>query len=133
MIWSMRWRVLLWAALVIGAVAAVGLGVDIVVAGPGQASVLAGIVAGFSELVAAVLAVAGWAGVRRSAAATQRAGRHGSVPEPGAPANVSRPATGTGKYVVDAHGATNVQIGDGNTQHVDARQAPPQRRRVERS
>lgn len=38
----------------------------------------------------------------------------------------------TGKYVVDARGATAIQVGDGNVQHVDARQAPA-RRRVERS
>jgi hypothetical protein len=31
---------------------------------------------------------------------------------------VSRPSIGGGKYVVDACGATGVQIGDGNTQHV---------------
>jgi hypothetical protein len=34
------------------------------------------------------------------------------------------------KYVVDAHDATGVQIGHGNTQHVDARSAPGHQRQV---
>jgi hypothetical protein len=112
MILSVKWRVLIWAALVIGAVAVVGLGVDIVVAGPDKAAVLAGIVVGFCEVVGAGFAVVSWAGERKS---TQPA-----VPKaPDAPG--SQPTAGSGKYVVDARDATGVQVGDGNTQHVDTR------------
>lgn len=131
----MRWRVLLWAALAIGATAAVVLGVDIVVAGRGAASGLAGIIAAFCELVAVVLLVTSWVGERRSAA-TRRAIRDGSVPEPGASAPVDEPviggatSPGGAKYVVDARGATGVQIGDGGVMHVDARRTPPQRRQA---
>jgi hypothetical protein len=125
MIWSVRWRVLSWTALAIGAVAAVGLGVDIAVAGPDKASVLAGIVVGFCELVGAVLAMITWSGERRSADASVR-----DVSAPASDSGGTKPATG--KYVVDARGAAGVQVGDGNVQHVDARPVPAPRR-VERS
>lgn len=57
--------------------------------------------------------------------------------DPSLATDASQPATGTsgsgGRYVVDAHGSTGVQIGDGNTQHIDTRSAPAQHRQAERS
>ena len=108
----------------IGAVTVVGLGVDIVVAGPDEAAVLAGIVVGFCEVVGAVLAVSGWAGERRSAEPAETAEpaiRQNSVPESQPIAAGGDDDSGGGKYIVDARGATGVQVGDGNTQHIDAR------------
>jgi hypothetical protein len=106
----------MWTALIVGAVTVAGLGVDIAVAGPDKAAVLAGIVVGFCEVVGVVLAVVGWAGERRSGEPTRLANRDNSVPE-------SQPAAGGRKYVVDARDATGVQVGDGNTQHVDVRRS----------
>jgi hypothetical protein len=111
---SVKWRVLIWIALVLGAVTVAGLGVDIAVAGPDKAAVLAGIIVGFCEVLGVVLAAVGWAGERRSAVPTQLAIRDNSVPE-------SQPTAGGRKYVVDSRYATGVQVGDVNVLHIEAR------------
>lgn len=111
---------LTWAAIAVGSAAVVGLAIDVIVAGTGKAAGMASVIAGFCELVAVVLAVAGWAGERRSVATAQTL-RNASVPHGGVRGE-ARPVAGysgeAGKYQVDARQAEGVQVGDGNTQNV---------------
>lgn len=113
---GVRWRVLMWAAVVIAAVAAAGLGAMVAVAGVDKAAGLAGVIVGFCEVAALLVAVVGWAGDRRAAATD----RPGAAAAPAGTAVLPPPA-GTAKYVVDASNAQGVQTGDGNTQHNDFR------------
>jgi hypothetical protein len=102
----------------VAAVAAVGLGVAVAVAGVDKAAGLAGVIVGFCELGALMLGVVGWVGQQRAAAGTpgpEVAAVSGSAAEPKPP--TAQPAT----YVVDARQAQGVQTGEGNTQHNDYR------------
>jgi hypothetical protein len=107
--------------------AAADLVADLAVGGPGKASALAGVIAGFCELGALVLGVSAWAAQRRAAS-----GQAGDQREPADPPGPQRSAPGQngadavpqsapGKYVVDARQAQAIQIGDGNTQRNDFR------------
>lgn len=69
---GVKWRALVWAAVLIATAAAVLLGVVALTAGLAAASGLAGVVVGFCELVAVALAVIGWAGERQSAAGSEK-------------------------------------------------------------
>lgn len=123
----MKWRVLIWCAGAVAALAAVALVIDVAVAGWDQAAGVAGVVVAFCELAAFALGVAAWAGESRRTAATSATtdpavDTPGStVPTTGVP--VSAAPEGAGKYTVDARDARAVQIGDGNVQHNDVR--PP--------
>lgn len=116
----MRWRLLRWIALIIAAAAAVGLAVDVAVYGTNQAAALAGVIVGFCELGALLLGVTAWVVERqRSAKARQPEG----TPSAGSTSSDSKaPAADKyhqdGKYVVDARGASGLQVGENNTQHI---------------
>jgi len=99
------------------------------VAGLGQASGLAGVIAGFCELTAFLLGVAGWVGKRRAASASE------DIPDAAAtrtpPVKVSSTSNTetekSAKYVVDARGARVLQIGDRNAQYNDFPRGAPDR------
>jgi len=119
---GMKWRALVWAAVLIAAAAAVMLGVVAVTAGLAAASGLAGVVAGFCELVAVALAVIGWAGERQSATGSERKETNASAPSIRQPAAGQGSASGHGcaKYAVTLRdSAQGVMIGDGNVQNID--------------
>jgi hypothetical protein len=120
---KVKWRVITWLAVAIAVAAAIGLGADTAIDGTASAAGLAGVIAGFCELGALTLGVAGWAGQRREPG--ERPAPGGSLaPERGAEKSEEASATQTdtpGKYVVDARQAQGVQIGDGNVQHNDFR------------
>jgi RIP homotypic interaction motif len=130
---TVKWRVLTWVAVVVAVAAAADLVADLAVGGPGKASALAGVIAGFCELGALVLGVSAWAGQRRSASEQASEQREPATPhEPeraaperdgagAAPESAPGPDSASGKYVVDARLAQGVQIGDGNTQRNDFR------------
>jgi hypothetical protein len=114
----MKWRLVIWAAAVIAVAAAAGLAIDAAVGGADKASGLAGVIAGFCELVASLLGVAAWARTRQGARigektrAAASAGRIGTHADTGV-----RTAARSSRYIVDVHGAEGVQVGNGNIQH----------------
>ena|SRR5437879_2838420 len=111
---GLTWSVLKWGAALVGAGTAVGLGVDVAVAGRQSAEGVAGVVSAVCEVVAVVLAIVGWVNEKRSTTVARPA--PGSVPpDPDVMARPEGPGGGCGKYVVDVRDARNVQIGDGNT------------------
>jgi hypothetical protein len=120
MMQSVRWRVLIWVAVLLGAAAAAGLGVDVAVAGLDKAAGLAGVIVGFCELGALVLGIAAWAAERRASTARL------APPDPsvlGMAGRTGGPVAGleerASRYRVDARHAGQVQIGDGtNIQHI---------------
>jgi hypothetical protein len=113
----MKWRILLGLAALIAATAAVGLGVEVAVAGPGQAAGLAGVIAGFCELGAVLLGVAGWAAQHRAGGDRRAAGAPGGPdPDESGLAAGNAAVGAAGKYVVDARHARGVQVGDRNIQ-----------------
>lgn len=126
---GVKWRLLIWAAAVIAVVGAVGLSLDAAVAGLKQASGVAAVIAGFCELAAFLLGVAGWAGKRRGVSTG------GDIPDAAAartlPDDVGpKASTETGKrakYVVDARDVGVLQVGDRNIQRNDFRRASPDR------
>jgi type VI protein secretion system component VasK len=123
----MRWRVLVWGAVVIAAAAAAGLALDVTVVGTGKAAALAGVIAGFCELAALVLGVFAWAGQRRAAAASREEKETSPVAaarDDSGGADATQAGVDT-KYVVDARRAAGVQVGEGNTQHVVSRRPSP--------
>lgn len=101
--------------------AAVGLGVDIVVAGISRAAALAGVIVGFCEIGALLLALAAWVAERRERPARGLPPAHGPTGQEDAAAG---PAVTSPKFVVDAGQAGVVQIGDHGIQHVHARSEP---------
>lgn len=123
----MRWRLLLWVAVVTATAVAAGLAVDVAVAGTGPAAALAGIIAGFCELAALLLGITAWVGGRQASAKIQQAK---GTPSAGGSNSSPKPAVANkrgqdGKYVVDARGATGLQIGESNTQHIVLRRPTP--------
>jgi hypothetical protein len=123
-----KWRLLVWTAAVIATGGAVGLGADIVLAGVNKSAGFAGVIAGFCELAAFALGVAGWAGGRRAALAGGNTRDTCAVSAPAEPSHAASRATeGDAKYTVDARGAQGVQIGDNSFQHNDFRRASPGR------
>lgn len=122
----MKWRVLVWIAAATAVAAAAGLGVDVAVAGTDKAAGLAGIIVGFCELAAVVLAVVGLTGQRRTTEAGSQVPRRDPGAKVGDPADSARaPQSEIGKYRVDAHGAEGLQIGDNNTQRNIFGRIPP--------
>jgi len=118
---DVRWRVLVWAAVLIAAAAAVALVVVAATAGLTAASGLAGVIVGLCELVAVALAVIGWAGRRRPSAAAGEEGTSTSAPSAGQPDPGQGLAAGrsSGKYTVSlGDNAQGVMIGDGNVQNI---------------
>lgn len=120
----MKWRVLVWAAGLIAAVTAVILGVVAVTAGLAAASGLAGVIAGFCELVAVALAVIGWSGRHRPTTGAAKEWTSTSAP------SAERPALGLGsasshsgsKYEVTVgDNAQDFMIGDNNVLNIDHR------------
>jgi hypothetical protein len=111
-----KWRILLYLAVLIAAAAAAGLGVEVAVAGPGPAAGLAGVIAGFCELGALLLGVAGWAAQHRAGDRRAAGARHQPDPDDSGLAAGNAAADAVGKYVVDARHARGVQIGDRNVQ-----------------
>jgi hypothetical protein len=111
---AVKWRILIWLAVVTGVIAAAGLGADVVAAGPVQAERLAGVMTGFCELGALALGVAGWSARRRDTSCESEPGPLG-MPE----GDRIAPTAGSdaAKYVVDAHRARGVQVGEHATQH----------------
>lgn len=111
--------------MIIAAVAAVGLGIDVAVAGTTQAAGLAGVIVGFCELGALVLGVVSRAAQRHEAKEQQAS----SLPDapgtaPQEPERNAQPGNASGKYVVDARQAQGVQIGDHGIQRVEFRTSP---------
>jgi hypothetical protein len=123
----MRRRLLAGVAVVIGIMGAAGLGVDVAVVGVGRASGLAGVMAGFCELAALVLGVAGWACKRRAAVAG--ATGPGAATAGGKAPEVIQGGTGEiggdAKYAVDARDVRGLQVGENNIQRNDFRYPPP--------
>ncbi|WP_283136730.1 RIP homotypic interaction motif-containing protein [Rhizohabitans arisaemae] len=127
----MRWRVVTWAAGVVGLTAAIGLVLIVISEGPAKAAGPAGVIAALCEVLAVTLAVTGWAGLRRSAAEqasrTEAADRDASAAPTGGgawPAASQGEAAKAGKYTVDVRHAEGVQIGEHNTQHIVPRRPP---------
>ena len=122
----MRSSLLVRVAAVIAAAAAIGLAVDIAIAGTGRAAALASVIAGFCELGALVLGATAWAAGRRASAAAQSEEAQPAVRTSSSPKSPIPDKRGQdGKYVVDARGAAGLQIGDGNVQRVAFRRSTP--------
>jgi hypothetical protein len=123
----MRWRLLRWVAVIIATAAVAGLAIDVALAGTDKAAALAGVIAGFCELAALLLGVTAWVGERQASARAQQAkgtpsaGRTSS----GLKTPVADKRGQDGKYVVDARGATGVQVGENNTQNILSRPPTP--------
>jgi hypothetical protein len=122
---DVKWRVLVWVAVLIATAAAVVLGVVAVEEGLTAASGLAGVIVAFCELAAVVLAVIGWVGKRRPVSDTRKdETRTRSVPSAG-PDDAHKhlaDGRGGGKYVVNlGDNAQGTVIGDGNILHNDLR------------
>ena len=117
----------MWAAVVIATTAAVGLVVDVAVAGTGEAAGLAGVIVAFCELAALVLGVTAWAAERRAPAAGPQAEGASSAATAGGDSrgSVAGQRVENGKYAVDARGAEGLQVGDGNAQHNVFRRSSP--------
>lgn len=107
-----------WSAVVLGATAVVGLGADVLIAGPDVAVGTAGVIVGFCEVGALVLGVVGWARDHQEAGHRPN---HEDTRVAREEADRPVPPEIPGKYVVDARHARGVQVGDGNTQHNDFR------------
>lgn len=124
---AVKWRVLVWAAVLIAAAAAVVLGVVAVEEGLTAASGLAGVIAGFCELTAVALAVIGWVGKRRSVTDTRKEETRATSAPSAGPHDANQhlaDGRGGGKYVVNlGDNAQGTVIGDGNILHNDLRYA----------
>jgi hypothetical protein len=124
-----NWRAVTWLAVAVMVAAAVGLALDAGLAGVTQASGLAGVIVGFCELGALLLAVVSWTAERRRASAEPDPAPAAAVtPEPAAatpepappqtaPPQTATPEAAPAKYVVDLRDAHGVQVGDHNIQH----------------
>jgi len=123
----MRWRLLRWVAVIFATAAAAGLAVEIAVAGTEQAAALAGVIVGFCELAALLLGVTAWVGERQTSAKAQQAKGTPSAGNisSGSKTPVADKRGQDGKYVVDARGATGLQVGENNTQNIISRPPAP--------
>jgi hypothetical protein len=119
---GVKWRVLVWAAVLIAAGAAITLGVIAVTSGLTASSGLAGFIVGFCELLAVTLAVIGWAGQHRPSADEEKEKTSASVSSSGQPDAGQGLAPGRSgvKYAVTlGNSARGVMIGDSNVQNID--------------
>lgn len=126
---GLRWRVLAWAAAVVAAAGVAGLGAQVAIAGVDKASGLAAVIAGFCELAAFTLGVAGWASRRRMNSAgigMEHADTVASAAAEGAGPDEARAGA---KYEIDARGAHVGHVGDGGFHYADYRGLRPPRMR----